>query len=125
MIYLKNTSYKNFISITLPLVCFIKKEIFSLLLLIVIIPLGVYMSYWKMAYFPHGGTDSVLSDKKVFDTLVRIHPSGDKMADAFTNIFSEFGWSRAAMVTSYGFCDLGSRAIYSALKVRLKLKFSN
>ena len=85
----------------------------------VMIPVDRYLSYWKIAHFPQGGVNSKLSNKTVYSTLVRIHPSGDKAAIGYVNIFKEFGWRRVAMVMSNGACYLPAPAIYAALQVNL------
>ena len=56
------------------------------------------MSYENIPYFPTACSDSVLDDKSVFDTIVRVTPVNKKVGKAMSGIFLHYGWTVAGML---------------------------
>ena len=59
---------------------------------VVAIAIGYYASYWNLPIISHGASDPILSDKKTFDTVVRVRPGYDKIGYAFLEILNHFNW---------------------------------
>ena len=59
---------------------------------------GYYASYWNMAFLPFGCADEELQDKDVYDTMIRVHPPSNKLANAVNELFVEIGWKTVVMI---------------------------
>lgn len=79
-------------------------------------PAGLLGSYWNLPVFSQASTQSSLSDKSVYSTLVRIGPVFAKMGGAVVELFRYFGWQRTVIVarraidTQEVFCDYAARS---------------
>ncbi|CAH1773110.1 unnamed protein product [Owenia fusiformis] len=64
------------------------------------VPVGHLASFWNIPMFGHASTDPVLSNKRLFTTLLRLLPPYNKMGSAFVEIFKFYGWRRCVMLTT-------------------------
>lgn len=79
---------------------------------------GLLASYWNLPMFTHGSTDPLLTDKKTFNTLVRMAPNFSKMGAAVAEVCKAFEWQKTVLVSSLPanaatdiFCDYASRSV--------------
>ena len=60
--------------------------------------LGYLASFWNIPVVSYAGSTGALSDKSVYDTLIRtVSPKGAS-GQVFSEIFLRFGWTRTCMV---------------------------
>lgn len=50
-------------------------------------PIGYYISFWNIPFFPEGCTEPMMADKSTYTSLVRTLASDNKMGGAFVEIF--------------------------------------
>lgn len=78
----------------------------------VAVPGGYYLSYWNIPTFSYGATDTTITDKSIYNTIVRLGLTYTKMGVAFKEIFQSFGWDSVVLLTRTTLaCDYGARAI--------------
>ena len=77
-----------------------------------LVPVGHYWTVKNLPVFTHGGTDPVLEDKSIYQTLVRLGPTYNKYGPAFVEIFKHFKWTRVALLAKdYHICDFGASSV--------------
>ncbi len=68
--------------------------------------------------FPMSCTNTVLGDKGLYSTLIRLASPHGKMGRAFKQIFTHYRWSRTAMLIreGRGGCESGANSIKHAFR---------
>jgi len=65
--------------------------------------------------FPESCIDSVLDDKTVYTTMIRVSGTLSQLGYAFVQLFNLYGWHRAILLTdrSEGICLEGATSFYN------------
>ena len=62
--------------------------------------MGYYASYANIPIFTDSGTNPLLGNKQIYDTLIRVSPTYNQFGRAFHEIFKYFKW-KLVMVSLY------------------------